>query len=311
MMAKTHVKQHVVPQSYLKRFAEKNTNNKGHHIGVRREDKGKVDLFIKAIDDIAYIDNYYDISTREDPKYWEHFFAENIEPLYGRPLENIIAKITLSGSKNNVLSKEDKLTLGKMIAFQLVRVPSFLNPQLKNGVEMCNDMIDQTLKIYGAYLTKEQIKAIQALRSNEDFVKDTAFGLLSNPERLTKYAEILSNKIWTIDINNTDIPFCTSDNPVLLYNMVTHEIGLNNNGIGRQDSMITFPLSSKILLQIFSLGELLSDTNEFDGRIISLGESEMKFITEIDMLQIQQASKESYMEPRFLEVIKNMDKASS
>ena len=73
---RAYTKQHVVPQSYLQRFAKKNTNNKGYHIGVRLKNKGKINLFTKAIDDIAYVDNYYDVSTREDPKYWEHYFSK-------------------------------------------------------------------------------------------------------------------------------------------------------------------------------------------------------------------------------------------
>ena len=73
-MNKVNVKQHVVPQSYLRRFAKKNKNNKGFHIGVRRYDKTGIHLFVQAIDNIAYIDNYYDVSVRDNPKYWELYF---------------------------------------------------------------------------------------------------------------------------------------------------------------------------------------------------------------------------------------------
>ncbi|MET3557055.1 hypothetical protein ABID29_000164 [Streptococcus rupicaprae] len=97
MVKKSKVKQHIVPQSYLKNFANKNSNNDGYNISVYHRDSGKV--FKSAIKDVAFEKNYYDVSNRENEKHWEDHFAQQIEPMYGQELRNIIARITLSYKK--------------------------------------------------------------------------------------------------------------------------------------------------------------------------------------------------------------------
>ena len=79
-MEKSYVKQHIVPQSYLKRFAEMNRNNRDYHICVfRKRYKAANNPFIRSIKDVGFIKNIYDVTTREDSKYWEHFIDRNIE----------------------------------------------------------------------------------------------------------------------------------------------------------------------------------------------------------------------------------------
>lgn len=120
-MAKEYTDQHIVPKRYLDRFGTK--DGKRTMIGTRFTAKGKPRFFIEATDNVGYIKNYYDVTDKDDPKYWEHFFAKEIDILCGRDMENIIAKATLSKINAPVLLAHDKEVLSKIIIAQLMRIP--------------------------------------------------------------------------------------------------------------------------------------------------------------------------------------------
>ena len=67
------------------------------------------------------------------------------------------------------------------------------------------------------------------------------------PEHIKYYATLFCNKKWVILVNNTDIPFWTSDNPIARFNPFDLDpypnLGLISWGI-----QIYFPLSSKLCL---------------------------------------------------------------
>ncbi len=87
-MAKSYTNHHIVPQAYLKRFGVKSTGKrKSIRINVRL--KGKNKFFEDSITNIASRKNYYDVTVKDDRKYWEKYFATNIEPLYGVELDNV------------------------------------------------------------------------------------------------------------------------------------------------------------------------------------------------------------------------------
>ena len=58
-MKNANTKHHIVPQSYLKRFARRNSNNAGYHIGVYQLESKKI--FTDAIKNVAFKNNYYDV----------------------------------------------------------------------------------------------------------------------------------------------------------------------------------------------------------------------------------------------------------
>ena len=80
-MAKDFTNQHIVPKRYLDRFGIK--DRKTTIIGTRILEKGEVKFFTTSTDNVGYIKNYYDVTDKDDPKYWEHFFAKEIDTLCG------------------------------------------------------------------------------------------------------------------------------------------------------------------------------------------------------------------------------------
>lgn len=100
-MAKDYTNQHIVPKRYLDRFGMK--DGKRTIIGTRIVNKGNVRFFTDSTVNVGYIKNYYDVTDKNNPKYWEHYFAREIDTLCGQDTENIIAKVTLSRPDTIVL----------------------------------------------------------------------------------------------------------------------------------------------------------------------------------------------------------------
>lgn len=307
-MSKEYDKQHFVPQSYLRRFARPNKYNKGYHIGVRRVTSNETRLFIKDISDVAYIQNYYDVSTRDDPKYWEHYFSQNIETLLGSPLSNIEAKIMLSVPGKAVLDKKDRKILASIISFQYSRIPAFLDPHLKKGVVLGKELKEWVLQTYGHLMSLEQFTRVSQMRIDLDIIKDYVLDSISSNERIDKYSEILMERIWAVYYNNTSIPFFTSDNPVIMYNFRSNSISYSETGIARADTIIYFPISSRIMVQLFPSNLLNRSREKIDGFRLCLGKRDLNFVTGVNTLQMNHASSETYMDPLFLEIVKCYDK---
>lgn len=121
-MSEDYVKQHIVPKRYLDRFAT--SNNGKFIIGVGMEKQGKTKLFPAATDKIGYIKNYYDVTDKEDPKYWEHYFANTVDSLCGTRLQNFISGVMLSSNNAIAISEEDKDFLARIIMAQIFRIPT-------------------------------------------------------------------------------------------------------------------------------------------------------------------------------------------
>ena len=155
-MIKSNIKQHVVPKSYLKRFGKKNLNNKGYNIAVKQLKSNKI--FIDSINNVAFKKNFYDVSDKFNPKYLENYFSREIEPLYGPEMTNIIASLTLSQKKDDVLTVSQIHSLSKMISFQVLRVPGFLERRFKHGEIMFDETINETSQWF--QLSPETIKSI-------------------------------------------------------------------------------------------------------------------------------------------------------
>lgn len=93
-MAKDFTNQHIVPKRYMDRFGRK--DGKRTIIGTRITNKGNVKFFEDSTANVGYIKNYYDVTDKNDPKYWEHYFAREIDTMCGQAMENFITKTDLN-----------------------------------------------------------------------------------------------------------------------------------------------------------------------------------------------------------------------
>ncbi|MCB4928455.1 DUF4238 domain-containing protein [Streptococcus mutans] len=292
-MVEDNTRQHIIPQVYLKWFGQK--NKKGNYyvkVTLKSNDK----TFTKSIREVGYKRNYYNVSQRKDDKHWEKYFSQNIEPFYGDPLRNIITKIMLTSDnyKAEVLTKEDKKILSKLIVFQLLRTPIFLNRQLNKADYISNESKKELLLKFGQQLNNRSKKELLNVKMSQDEAKDIALETISNDQLLEIVSDVLIGKIWCIYLNKASTSFVTSDNPVIMYNCVSKKIGYD--GIGRNDTFIYFPLTSYILIQLIPDISLTQVYKSVDGILQYI--TDIKFINSVNNFQ-KRNSDEIYQLPKW------------
>jgi hypothetical protein len=91
------VKQHYVPQTYLKFFAQE--RKRIWEIAVA--DKKNKKPYLANIRDVAFEKNFYTIEELGEQKYvYEKFYAEQVEPLISKTFNQLISHCTTIFCKN-------------------------------------------------------------------------------------------------------------------------------------------------------------------------------------------------------------------
>ena len=229
-MAKDYTNQHIVPKRYLDRFGE--TDGKRTIIGTRLASKGSVKFFKESTANVGYIKNYYDVTDKNDLKYWEHYFAKEIDILCGRDMENIIAKINLSRPNILVLSEHDKKILSKLIVAQMMRIPESIDyvknvlcPRVSTRVK---EELISTLP--PAFVEKYRDRIMNTEFSEQD-QKEFMLNHSFKPVNFDRYCEVLQAGIWVVYVNmcRKTMPFLISDNPVLVEGVGCKDTGMFSN----------------------------------------------------------------------------------
>lgn len=303
-MIKSNIKQHVVPKSYLKRFGKKNLNNKGYNLAVKQLKSNKI--FIDSVDNVAFRKNFYDVSDKKDSKHCEKFFSSEIEPLYGPEMTNIIASLTLANKKNDILTDFQFLLLSKMISFQILRVPGFLERRFKNGEIMFDETINETSQWF--QLPPEIIKSKlgDIVYNKDNFIRNMTIPLIVDKDRLDKLSDVLAEKIWLIYFNNSSVPFITSDSPVVMHNIIRNSVSYADNGIGRDDTFIYYPISSKILIRIIPRNFRGRNMNSLNNTLGFLSNADISFINSVNNLQIRHAENQIFVHPDFMDYLESV-----
>lgn len=161
-------RQHIVPRSYLRRFATKIPKKKRYQIGVI-DKSGRA--FSQSIDNVGYVKNYYDTNCREDKKHWEHYFANEIEPHYGRDLDLIITKVYMSQPETVILNEYDKKMLTIMMCFQIMRNPQYIDRTIDDMPQFIDGFKKGVIK-QNPWLSPEQVRLIKRINYSKDKCKD-------------------------------------------------------------------------------------------------------------------------------------------
>lgn len=202
-MAKEYIRQHIVPACYLANFGI--NGNQGRKTKIYYHLEGKNISGLGTVDDFPTERNFYDISELgENEKILELFF-QKIENEYSELLKELICTICFERDNRTSLtvnySEENKNKLCAQFAMQIERTH-----QLRNDFK----------SIY------EQLKSSAPWYQFPEYGKDD-FKRLQNTQILSfdmanLYANIFKDKKWIILVNHTDIPFFTSDNPIISIN---------------------------------------------------------------------------------------------
>lgn len=284
-------KQHIVPQSYLRRFATQNPKSKKYIIGVR--DKS-VRLFSQSIENVGYLKNYYDTECHDDKKYWEHYFAKEIEPIYSRDLDLIITKINMSRPEAVILNDDDKEKLTIMMCFQMLRDPDYIDKAISEMPDFVYEFKKKIIKA-NPELSSDQVRIVKKVNYSKDMCKEEILKIITDSDRYKSFAKALSNKAWYIFYNSISkkMPFVTSDKPVVIYNYASRKREML--GIGRNDTFIYYPVNPSILIAIYPPKIFFSDMLKGSDTVTILRGKDIEFIGKFNCHQISDCYKQAFL----------------
>jgi len=304
-MGKQYVNQHIVPKRYLDRFAS-HVDGKSI-IGTRYYVKDKPKCFPASTSDVGYIKNFYDVTDKEDPKYWEHFFANEIDTLCGADMENIISAATLGNNNSAVLTDHAIEVLAKIIVAQMMRIPSSIDYVKEIYPRIEKEVKERALSIIPASLMSKYESKIKEITLDEQWQKEQFLNHSFDSVNFDRYCRLLQDRIWVVYVNTlrTVIPFVTSDNPVLIEGVGTSEVGLFRNGLANPATCIFYPLSPAIAVASYSKRGIMGVAkDDLDRRKVLL--DEYKFIIDKDYKIMEQAYHHSFIpQPFYDEIMKD------
>ena len=303
-MSEEYKNQHIVPQAYLNRFAVKQENS--YIIGTRLNSNGRksIKFFTNSVRNVAYIENYYDTLQQKDKKHWEHYLDKNFDTLCGTPLGNIISTITLSTEKSIVLTAESKNILSRIIMSQAIRIPSYLNEQIEQSVNMLNSYKKEIIRNL-TDIDDAKKELIEEISFDSDTRKNIVLEGLFGEERFSRFCNALEQKMWIVFYNGirSQMPFVTSDNPVLFLDTKGKITKINKIGIANDDAVIFYPISPAILIGIYSPTSYFGAMQQYDCRKLIIDDE--KFILKVNTELISQSHIHSFFpEPLFTDIKK-------
>lgn len=208
------IKEHYVPQFYLKNFGDK----------IYLYDKQNNKVSQSTPRNVAFQRNFY-ANNNDAASKIEHEMSQ-FEGDANRVLSNIIKTESVTG-----LSDTDRAVLCLFVALQFARTPEFRDWR--------HDMIQSVLDVLKHRgitdpLVEEQEERVKSahLDSMFDYVD------LAGPYLLRMRVCLLKN--------NTDMPLWTSDNPVVRDNVTTGKLGLDS-----PDVQFYLPLTPKLLFMLY------------------------------------------------------------
>ncbi|WJN47599.1 DUF4238 domain-containing protein (plasmid) [Priestia aryabhattai] len=269
--------QHYVPQSYLEYFA----NKKGQ---VWVYDKVRDKKFISNIEGIASQRYFYDVpfdqildslskiesisneniqelrntldelhySTSEEAKQSmeqnvEKFFSEKVEGNFKKLLDNIRTRYTMTPrpSYSQAFNDEERAHLSVLLGFQIVRSKEFRESYFEMKESMTQVTVDMLASYYDKDYKDGSIVAIPGFES-----KPLEHANLIYSELPFKIAEAISSHYWFIGVNETQMPFYTSDDPIIKQPHTEDPFGGMASGFASPGIEVAMPISSKLILII-------------------------------------------------------------
>jgi hypothetical protein len=214
----TH-KQHVVPQFYLRQFANQN----GMLIAY---DKATGKSFAVRVEDAAQKHGFFSLPDF-DGEEGAGSFAETHLQRYEGPAAIAVRQV-LNGIRSGVLrviSDENRWILSEFLAVQYQRTPvaRARMGELNRSFSMIAEIWPDVPQF------KELSPAVEGIELARHHLE---LGL--NPERIRTYAEVLYGHVWGLLINRTGVPFYSSDSPFVLHGHVRQPgegIGLGSFGV--------------------------------------------------------------------------------
>ena len=201
----TSVRQHFVPQGYLRGFADEGDPARSH-IWVYDKQAGRAPRR-KAIRSIAWAPAYYAQESEDgsdDLDTVERGLATTID----NRIPQIISKIKPQVGRLVELSEEDRAALSFFVGLSLTRVPSF-----RDGI---NEMHKRVVEIELSYqLQKDPVLSQISEDHGIDVSVKPWVSLRPMIQLALQIAQSSLQKNWQFFVPPEQVPLVTSDNPVV------------------------------------------------------------------------------------------------
>lgn len=284
--------QHFVPQLYLRRF--QSDERPGF---IYAYDKIKGAVFSPNIANIAHEKFFHDFAPRfiepdDDPQQVEHFLRDHVEPAFASALRFIDATVEKYG-----VSDDHKVLLGFYTLYQCFRTSAFRNSFVnlfQDGSEEIKNYAEQN----------DFPGEIPDLSRIDEFTEDEASlwhaYILCDPPAVMEYSKPLQKHIMVIGVNDTDVPFWTSDNPVVsICHDPTSPIW---GGLAAAGTEILYPLSKRLMLHMYERS-YFSDKANVDGLCIS---HDVETVNYCNAQQVSQCSRQVYSPTKDFDLIEEI-----
>jgi hypothetical protein len=202
----TSVRHHYVPQGYLRGFADENDSARSH-VWVYDKQAGRTPRR-KAIRSIAWAPDYYAQESEggsDDLDTVEKNLAQTID----NRIPLILGKLNARVGRLVEMSEDDKGALSFFVGLSLTRVPSF-----RDGMNEFHKRVVETALSY------QLEKDARLCQISEDHGIEVSVKPWVSLRPMVQIASQISlsalKKSWQFFIPPADVPFVTSDNPVVL-----------------------------------------------------------------------------------------------
>lgn len=238
----TIVQQHYVPQFYLKEFKTPQKNR----CQVFCFDKKSGSIFLPKVSKVAAERYFYDLD--ED---------QSFEKALGKFEDKVIGsyRALLKFKSLTKITPIDKATIAYFIAIQHSRTR-----RTRNIIKDASEKVLEQAQELGI----EPDEIVREL-STEGGAKQFQYHLMGMVS--SKFTKLLLKMKWTLVINQTEIPFWTSDSPLIYYNSLPFN-KYDGQGFERIGSELYFPLNPKLSLAILDerIYQEISDEIVVDNR---------------------------------------------
>ena len=269
-------KQHYVPQVYLKNFAYGKEKNPKIYVLPKSLNR----IYPANVSDSAAERDFYTIGSIEDKYVCERHYATYVEPMLSTLIRTIRQRCenVLIQNKAVVLSRDEKLRFALSLVFQLLRGKQTRDYEQKLYNRLLPKVADQARDRFGP-LNPEQEKLIQSFGEEKRYFKELAMQTIFRQESIEKFVTILVQRDFVIYKIVGDYNFVTSDNPVVLMDIDSHDVTPFRNGLANSKTLIYYPISPKLLLGAYHPDLYFGALGQMDCCIEILdGNKEKQFI---------------------------------
>ncbi|MCJ7667075.1 MAG: DUF4238 domain-containing protein [Anaerolineae bacterium] len=262
------VKQHYVPQFYLKRFTQDSEQ-------LFVFDKFTKTSFRTNIGNIAGERCFYDIppgivAEDVDPQIVEKTFSE-LETYFSNAVDDLLRTVD-AGKK---IDSDQKQDISLLIMIQYFRTPEFRTLYTALVEQGAKALLDMMVKIEMPGVSPD--KYYVRLDEKKLLLEQAMF--MFDPTTLNVFVRALTNHIWLVGVNETRQPLYTSDSPVVKKAHTQHPPGFASEGIE-----IAFPITPKHVL-VLCERTFFRTLAKLDCRSVSLKAGNVTYYNSLQVFQ--------------------------